>query len=76
MPEGRHRYGYCAASSPIYHLVIILSPWQRKRNYAGKDFFIIVNRLVTIANAVPPRRECAMMAAQLRPVIRASDWRA
>jgi HPt (histidine-containing phosphotransfer) domain-containing protein len=65
MPEGRHRYGYCAASSPIYRLMIILSPWQRKRNYAGKDFFIIVNRLVTIANAVLPRRQCAIMAAEL-----------
>ena len=74
MPEGRHRYGCCAESSPIYRLMIILSPWQCKRNYAGKDFFIIVNRLVTIANAVPPRRECAMMAAQLRPIIRATDW--
>jgi hypothetical protein len=36
--------------SPIYRPALILSPWQHERNHAGKDFFIIVNRLLTIAN--------------------------
>jgi hypothetical protein len=40
--------------SPIYHPALILSPWQHERNHAGKDFFIIVNRLLTIANGVGP----------------------
>lgn len=63
MPERRHRYGHRAASSPIYRPVIILSPWQRERNHAGKDFLIIVNRLLTIANAVLPRRQRAIIAS-------------
>src|SRR4029079_2626901 len=37
-------------TSPIYRPALILSPWQHERNHAGKDFFIIVNRLLTIAN--------------------------
>src|SRR5262249_26464208 len=40
--------------SPIYRPAVILSPWQHERNYAGKDFFIIVNRLLTIANGLSP----------------------
>ena len=40
--------------SPIYRPALILSPWQHERNHAGKDFFIIVNRLLTIANGVGP----------------------
>jgi len=38
--------------SPIYRPALILSPWQHERNHAGKDFFIIVNRLLTIANGL------------------------
>ncbi|MGB7276719.1 MAG: hypothetical protein WBD15_03085 [Pseudolabrys sp.] len=41
--------------SPIYRPALILSPWQHERNHAGKDFFIIVNRLLTIANGPQPR---------------------
>jgi hypothetical protein len=40
--------------SPIYRPARILSPWQHERNHAGKDFFIIVNRLLTIANGLKP----------------------
>jgi hypothetical protein len=31
-------------------LFFILSPWQYERNRGGKEFFIIVNRLVTMMN--------------------------
>src|SRR5690242_16522999 len=37
-------------TSPIYRPAFILSSWQHERNNAGKDFLIIVNRLLTIAN--------------------------
>jgi hypothetical protein len=38
------------ARSPSDRPIIILSPWQTKRNYGGNEFFTIVNRLLTIAN--------------------------
>jgi hypothetical protein len=37
---------------PLGH---ILSPWQYERNRGGKEFFIIVNRLLTMMIAMEPR---------------------
>jgi hypothetical protein len=42
-----------------------------RKKHAGKDFLIIVNPLLTITNAVIPRRQRAIMAAEFKP----SDWR-
>ena len=40
---------------PFYPSVRILSPWQYERNRSNKEFFIIVNRLLTIIVAMEPR---------------------
>ena len=56
---------------PVYRPIVILSPWQCERNHAVKDFFIIVNRLLTIANAVhrpSPVRPRLLVWAAKRPI--------
>ena len=54
MPQARRGSGRKPLLSPICRPALILSPWQHERNHAGKDFFIIVNRLLTIANGPQP----------------------
>jgi hypothetical protein len=54
--RGNHRNGAeSVRTSPLYPSVCILSPWQYERNRSGKEFFIIVNRLLTMIVALAPR---------------------
>src|SRR5262245_43490221 len=55
------------ARSPSDRPMIILSPWQTKRNYGGNEFFTIVNRLLTIANTGLPTRPAIHRGTELRP---------
>src|SRR4029078_755061 len=57
-------------TSPIYRPALILSPWQHEKNHAGKDFFIIVNRLLTSASGLSlgavPAHDAGRIEATLR----------
>ena len=68
MPRARRGCARCTANTSIYRPAGILSPWQCERNHAGKDFLIIVNRLLTIANEARFPTGRVIMAAELRPL--------
>jgi hypothetical protein len=53
--------------SQFYRPDFILSPWQCEGNHAGKEFFIIVNPLLTMKTTGRAADGRRMMAVELRP---------